>query len=100
MIFEEAIIQNDQVRVARFDVPFLRSGEKTAVACPYNSQISMRKPLMSADVAIAVTFRPDYVPWSSLSDFRFRTVRQPDGTFRWLPAPYPGSLSLDEIRKD
>jgi hypothetical protein len=37
-----------------------------------------------ADITMVVTFQPWIIPKTAKSEFRFVTVRQPDGTLRWV----------------
>jgi hypothetical protein len=51
-----------------------------------------------ADVALIVSFKPKFMPfWSRTKPFRFKTVKQADGTLRFQQQP-PGDI-LDQYEQ-
>ena len=62
----------ERIDAGESDTTFFRS-------LPYKTKIE------SADIEAEVHYRPAYLPWSKTSPFRFVTVIQNDGTFRWVP---------------
>ena len=61
----------ERIDAGKSDTTFFRS-------LPYRTKIE------SADIEAEVQYRPAYLPWSKTSPFRFVTVTQNDGTFRWV----------------
>jgi len=44
-------------------------------------------PILKADIAIAVTYRPVFLPWARGRRFRFVTAETADHRLVWLPQP-------------
>jgi hypothetical protein len=68
--------------VRDFDVPEVRANDKTTAICYFpdeNAQIAQ------ADISMAVTYRPEFLLWRTTRRFRFKTSRQADGKYQWLP---------------
>ena len=62
------------------------AGEKYTVICPW--PIENSHPIKSADIAIVVIFKLQWVPmWRQERFFRFTTMPDSDGKLHWLPQP-------------
>jgi hypothetical protein len=64
----------------------LPAGERATIPC-YPFMKTARTP-SRIDIAVNVTYRPDYVPWSKADHYRFVATDGSDGKLHWLPQPY------------
>jgi hypothetical protein len=68
------------------ELPNLMIGEKETV--PFFDGVNLHEPIKNADVALIVTFYPQYMPfWSKKRVFRFSTVRDSFGKLRMQEQP-------------
>jgi hypothetical protein len=83
--------QNFEVRNGKLQnfipaIPGMEAGEKLTAPCwfPFHT----RTPITEADLAIRITFRPDFVPWETKREFRFVMTSGSEGKYYWYPQPY------------
>jgi hypothetical protein len=71
----------------------MEPGEKSSVTCAFRRAFEMSEPVVSADIVISATFRPDYVPWSVKRELRFVAARDVTDILHWFPQPYSRTKS-------
>lgn len=71
----------------------MEPGEKISAPCDPSPLIRVEGQLASADVAVVVRFRPDFVWWTKYRIFRFVTLKSSDGHLYWFPVPATGPPS-------
>jgi hypothetical protein len=74
----------------RFTAPDLVADEllparKATIPCV--QPVHFKAPVVNADVAMVVEFRPDFLWWRREEKFRLLGTRQADGFFRWEEQP-------------
>ena len=64
----------------------MKPGERATVPCRF--PFTMQDPLQSADIALIVTFKIDFLPlFYTHSEFRFQALRAGDKNLYWFPQP-------------
>jgi hypothetical protein len=75
-------IVNIRTKTDAAPIKRINAGEATTTFCkflPYKAKIE------SADIEVEINYRPAYLFWSRCSSIRFGTVKESNGTLRWLP---------------
>ena len=70
----------------------MEPGERATVPCD-TMPLVPTGILASADVAVKISFRPDFTWWRKLRAFRFVTYHASDGHLYWYPQPLSGPIS-------
>ncbi len=71
--------------VASFAAERIEPGQKQSFVCKFH--LPKRFPVNYADIAVAVSFRPEWGIWRKEKLYGFHTVRSLDGTLHWLQHP-------------
>lgn len=70
----------------------MEPGERATVPCD-TMPLVLPGPFVSADIAVKVSFRPDFVWRRKPRAFRFITYHASDGHLYWYPQPLNGPVS-------
>ncbi len=66
----------------------LEPGKPATISCDFFAAKGFEFfPVISADIAIIVQFRPQLLPWSKRESFRFITTEAADNKLLWFPQP-------------
>lgn len=76
-----ASIHNINTRIVNPPIPKIRSGEETTT---FFKCLPHKSPITSADIEIAVSYRPMWVFWKREKRFRFSTISREDELY-WVP---------------
>jgi len=75
------------------DVGELAAKETASLPCAFNRMFKTA-PVVSADIAITVSYRPAFYPYRVQKPFRFVTAQDSHGNLRWLPQPVGSAYIL------
>jgi hypothetical protein len=80
--WQDGGVMNIRTKTNADPIKRIKAGEATTTFCkflPYKAKIK------SADIEVEVKYRPAYLFWSKRSSIRFGTLKESDGTLRWVP---------------
>lgn len=75
-------IVNIRTKTDAAPIKRINAGEATTTFCKF---LPYRAKIESADIEVEINYRPAYLFWSRRSSIRFGTVKESNGTLRWLP---------------
>jgi hypothetical protein len=63
--------------------------ERWQIALEEGLQVDAVKQIENADIAVAITYTPWWMPtfWHNTKEFRFSTKKRSDGRIYWVPIP-------------
>jgi hypothetical protein len=79
----------------------LKPGQQISVPCnvgaslPFGNAFS-EHPLLDAMIDIVIEYRPRFVFWKIMRQFRFETFPEPHGKLHWQPSPVPEYTHHDD----
>jgi hypothetical protein len=80
--WQDGGVINIRTRTDADPIKQINAGEATTTFCRF---LPYRAKIKGADIEVEVKYRPAYLFWSKGSSFRFGTVKERDGTLRWVP---------------